>query len=73
MARPEPHPGIPSHSLTMLEIYVWAAIAATIAFVRVNHCRELDEWAAASLAGAIWPVVVIVRIVRWVQREVRRG
>ena len=57
----------------MLEIYVWAAIAATIAFVRVDHCQELEEWAAASVAGAIWPVVVTVRTVRWVRREVRRG
>lgn len=57
----------------MIEIYVWAAIAATIAFVRVSHCRELEEWAAASIAGAIWPLVVTIRTVRWVRREVRRG
>jgi len=57
----------------IIELYVWAMVITTIACVRIAHINELEEWACASLAGAIWPVTIAVRLRRAVRREVRRG
>ena len=57
----------------LIEIYVWAMVITTVACVRMDHINELAEWACASLAGAIWPVTVAVRIYHAVRRGVRRG
>ena len=55
-----------------IEIYVWAMVICTIACVRIDHINELAEWACASLAGAIWPATIAIRVHRAVRREVRR-
>lgn len=47
-----------------IEIYVWAMVITTIASVRAHYAHDIEEWAVASLAGAIWPVVVTARVVR---------
>jgi len=57
----------------LIEIYLWAMVITTVACVRIAHINELAEWACASLAGAIWPVTVAVRIHRAVRRRVQRG
>ena len=56
-----------------IEPYIWAMVVTTIACVCPSEAHKLDEWACASLAGAIWPVTVCVRIHRAMRREVRRG
>ena len=56
-----------------IEIYVWAMVITTIACVRPSEAHDIAEWACASLAGAIWPVTVAVRLHRAVRRGVRRG
>lgn len=57
----------------VLEIYVWAMVVTTVACVRPREAGDLAEWACASLAGAIWPVTLAVRLYRAVRRGVRRG
>jgi len=53
----------------VLELYIWAMVVTTVACVRPREAGDLAEWACASLAGAIWPVTVCVRI----HRAMRRG
>jgi hypothetical protein len=53
-----------------IEIYVWAMVITTIASVRAHYAHDIEEWAVASLAGAIWPVVVTARIVRRIKGAV---
>jgi hypothetical protein len=55
----------------MLEIYAWAGVFTAMSVVRPHECREPAEWAAALIAGALWPLVVAVRLTRWVQRNRR--
>lgn len=57
----------------IVEIYVWAMVITTVACVRPREAGDLAEWACASLAGAIWPVTVAVRLYRAVRRERQRG
>ena len=56
----------------LIEIYVWAMVITTIACVRTAHINELEEWACASLAGAIWPVTIAIRVYRAVRRQRQR-
>jgi hypothetical protein len=55
----------------MIEIYCWAAAFTAMAVVRPHECREPAEWTAALIAGALWPLVVAVRLTRWVRRRRR--
>jgi hypothetical protein len=55
----------------MLEIYAWAGVFTAMSVVRPHECREPGEWLAALIAGAAWPLVVAVRLTRWVQRNRR--
>ena len=58
----------------LIEIYIWAMFLTAMACVRPREAHKLDEWACASLAGAIWPVTICVRLHRAAQRRgVRRG
>lgn len=59
--------------MLILELYIWAMVVTTVAFVRPSEAGDLAEWACASLAGAIWPVTACIRIHRAVRRGVRRG
>jgi hypothetical protein len=54
----------------MIEIYCWAAAFTAAAVVRPHECGW-KEWTAALIAGAVWPLVVAVRLTRWVQRNRR--
>ena len=64
---------IASLHMFILEIYIWAMVFTTVACVHPRQAGDLAEWACASLAGAIWPVTIVVRLYRAVRREVRRG
>ncbi len=55
----------------MLEIYAWAGAFTAMAVVRPRYARRWKEWAAALIAGAVWPLVVAVRLTRWVRRRRR--
>jgi hypothetical protein len=55
----------------MLEIYAWAGVFTAMSVVRPHECREPAEWAAALIAGALWPLVVAVRLTRWLRRRRR--
>jgi hypothetical protein len=55
----------------MLELYCWAAAFAAMAVVRPREARRWEEWTAALIAGALWPLLVAVRLTRWVQRNRR--
>ena len=57
----------------LIELYIWGMLLTTMACVRPREAHDIAEWACASLAGAIWPVTVAVRIYRAVRRGVRRG
>ena len=59
--------------MLVVELYVWAMIVATIACVRPCEAHDIAEWACASIAGAIWPVTVAIRIARAMRRGVQRG
>lgn len=59
--------------MLLIELYVWAMVITTIACVRPREAGDIAEWAAASLAGAIWPVTAAIRITRAMQRGVQRG
>ena len=59
--------------MLLIELYVWAMVITTIAWVRPREAGDIAEWAAASLAGAIWPVTVAIRITRAMRRGVQRG
>ena len=55
----------------MLELYCWAAAFTAMAVVRPRQARLWEEWTAALIAGAIWPLVVAVRLTRWARRRRR--
>ena len=55
----------------MLELYCWAGAFTAMSVVRPHECREPGEWAAALIAGALWPLVVAVRVGMWVRRRGR--
>jgi len=57
----------------MIEIYCWAGAFTAMAVVRPHECREPAEWIAALVAGAVWPLVVAVRISMWIQRRGSRS
>jgi len=57
----------------MLEIYAWAGAFTAMSVVRPHECREPGEWLAALLAGALWPLVVAVRVGMWVRRRGRKS
>jgi hypothetical protein len=71
-ARPEPiRVFLCFLTMLLIELYVWAMVITTIACVRPREAGEITEWAAASLAGAIWPVTVAIRIARAMRRGVQ--
>ena len=55
----------------MLELYCWAAAFTAMAVVRPRQARRWEEWTAALIAGAIWPMVAAVRVTRWARRHRR--
>jgi hypothetical protein len=57
----------------LIEAYVWAMIITTIACVRPREAHDIAEWSCASLAGAIWPLTIAIRIYRAMRREVHHG
>ena len=59
--------------MLVVEIYVWAMVITTIACVRPREAHDIAEWACASIAGAIWPVTVAIRVTRAMRRGVQRG
>ena len=59
--------------MMLIELYVWAMVITTIACVRPREVHDIAEWACASLAGAIWPVTVAIRVRRAVRRQRQRG
>jgi len=74
MARPEPIRAFHRIlDMIWIELYVWAMVITTVACVRPREAHDIAEWACASLAGAIWPVTICVRLHRAVRRGVRRG
>jgi hypothetical protein len=55
----------------MIELYCWAGLFTAMAVARPEESHRSEEWAAALIAGAVWPLVVAVRVARWALR--RRG
>ena len=55
----------------MIELYCWASAFTAMAVVRPREARRWKEWTAALIAGAVWPLVVAVRLTRWVRRRRR--
>jgi hypothetical protein len=52
-------------------LYVWTAVVTAIAVARPDEPDPWQEWIAAILAGALWPLLVAVRLTRWLQRLLR--
>jgi hypothetical protein len=57
--------------LELICLYSWAGLFTAMAVARPEQANHWEEWAAALLAGALWPLVVAVRLVRWVRRRRR--
>ena len=58
--------------LELICLYSWAGLFTAMAVARPEESHRSAEWAAALLAGALWPLGVAVRLTRWIRRQ-RRG
>jgi len=52
-------------------LYVWVAGVTAIAVARPEEADPWSEWLAAIFAGALWPLLVAVRLTRWLLRLLR--
>ena len=57
----------------MICLYSWAGLFTVITVARPEESHRSAEWAAALIAGALWPLVVAVRVGMWVRRRGRKS